>query len=188
MKKLAILITMLFAFFALNAQNKQSPSAEKTNIKKSETETKSARVPLKKLEGKSVTERTKNNFAVDFPDVTDAKWTRSENFDEATFTRDGKEMTAYYDYDGDFVGTTSVITFADLPERAQKIIKDKYQDYKVEQVVFFDDNDKSDTDMILWATQFDDEDLYFAVLAKGSNKIIIKTDPSGNVSLFKELK
>jgi hypothetical protein len=187
MKKLAIVITMLFAYAALNAQNEQSPSAEKANTKKSENEMESSRRPLKKLEGTEVTMSTKNNFAADFPNVTNARWARSENFDEATFTQNGKEMTAYYDYDGEFVGTTNPINFSDLPDRAQKIIQDKYKDYKVEQVIFFDDNDKSDVDMVLWSTQFDDEDLYFALLAKGNKRIIVKTNPSGNVSLFKEL-
>ena len=185
MKKLATLITMVFAFFAINAQPQLD---EKANTNTPEKVTKPARVPLKKLEGTSVSARTKSNFAVDFPDITDAQWTRSENFDEATFTRDGQKTTAYYDYEGDLVGSTTPKTFADLPARAQKLINEKYKDYKVDQVIFFDDNDRSDTDMILWATQFDDEDLYFAQLSKGSSKIIVKTDPTGNVSLFKEIK
>jgi hypothetical protein len=37
---------------------------------------------------------------------------------------------------------------------------------------------------VLWATQFDSEDLYFAELDKGPDKIVVQITPSGEVSYF----
>ena len=53
--------------------------------------------------------------------------------------------------------------------------------------MFFDDNELNETDMILWAIQFDDKDLYFVELAKDANKIIVMCNLEGEVSFFKQL-
>ena len=70
-----------------------------------------------------------------------SKWERIENFDKATFTKDGKEISAYYDYDAKLVGTTMHKTFADLPATSQKTINEKYPGYSKVDVVLFDDNE-----------------------------------------------
>ena len=129
------------------------------------------------------------NFGIEFPKAEDVTWVRTDNFDQATFTnaKDGQNTIAYYDSDGNLVGSTMAKTITDLPDRAQKEIKTKYSDYSVGPVIYFTDNASNDNDMVLWARQFDDENLYFAELDKGSSKIIVRITPSGGVSLFKEL-
>ncbi len=64
--------------------------------------------------------------------------------------------------------------FKDLPAKGQQEIKGKYKDYGIGSVIYFDDNEKIDSDMVLWATQFNDEDLYFAELTKANKKIIVR--------------
>jgi hypothetical protein len=155
--------------------------------KETKQEPKKERVPLKKLEGTSVNVIAKNNFAAGFTDATNVKWTRSANFDEATFTRNNEKVTAYYDSDGNLVGTATPKKFADLPEKGRQAIKEKYKDYTVGPVIFFDDNKASETDMILWSTQFDDEDAYFVELTKGTKKIVVQVNTFGVVTLFKNL-
>jgi hypothetical protein len=54
-------------------------------------------------------------------------------------------------------------------------------------IIYFLDNPVNDTDMVLWATVFDDSDMYFAELDKGTQKMIVRITPSGDVSYFKEL-
>lgn len=170
-KVLALSITFLFAVSVVIGQA-----------------TKKARVPLKKLEGKDVSIVSKNNFATEYGNVPNVKWVRSSNFDEATFIKDGKEMRAFFDDEGNLVGTTSHVKFADLPEKAQKEIKAKYNDYSINPaIVFFDDNEKVDTDMILYGTQFEDADNYFVELSKGTKRIVLQVNPEGMVTFFKEL-
>jgi hypothetical protein len=180
MKKLAIsTLVFLFAFTLVQGQTKS------TETKK---EQKTARVALKNLEGTNVNEMSKDNFAKDFGNLPNVQWKRVNTYDEATFTKDGKEMKAFYDFDAKLVGTTTHITFADVPATGQKEIKKQYKDYTVESVVFFDDNEASSTDMILYGTQFEDSDNYFVELAKGNNKIVLQVNSSGDVFFFKQLK
>ena len=162
-------------------------TADNGKGKETKQEPKKERVALKNLEGTSVNVNAKNNFAAEFKDASNVQWTRSKNFDEATFTRNNEKVTAYYDYDGNLVGTTTQKKFTDLPEKGRQAIKDKYKDYTAGPVIFFDDNEANETDMILWSTQFDDEDAYFVELTKGANKIVVQVNSFGTVTLFKNL-
>lgn len=187
-------LVFLFAFGNLQAQEpvkKEMKSEIKTEKKEVKTEKKgikSERKALHKLEGSQVSERTKNSFYADFGNVPNVKWKRAEFLDEAVFTKDGKEMEAYYDFDSKLVGTTQVKTFTDIPASAQKEIKKKYADYKIGPVIFFDDNEANDADMLLFDTQFEDADNYFVELTKDNTKQIIQVNTKGELFFFKELK
>jgi hypothetical protein len=186
MKRLAVLsMTFLFALSIVFGQNQK---ADKEKTKETKKEVKAERVALKKLEGTNVNSLAKNNFNSDFKDAKDVEWKRIETYDKASFTtKDGHKMSAYYDINGNLVGTTQYKTFADLPENGQKDIKKNYKDYTIGQVVFYDDNENNDTDMILYGVQFEDQDNYFVELTKEKNKIILQVNPNGEVFFFKQL-
>jgi hypothetical protein len=185
MKRLAILtIMILFVLSVVQVQSQNTPKEQKKEAKK---EMKSERVALKKLEGKTVSPLAKDSFVVDFGNLPNVTWRRTTNFDEATFTKNGKSMTAYYDISGKLVGTTAAATLADLPAKGQQEIKDKYKDYTVSAVIFYDDNELNETDMMMYGIQFDDADNYFVELVKGTNKIVVMVNMAGNVKFFKQL-
>ena len=194
MKKLAFLtLTFLMAIGILQIQA-QDPKKEKLainetkkEIKTEKKELKSERQILRKLEGNDVSTISKNSFYADFGDIPNAKWTRAAYFDEVRFNKDGHDMTGFYDYDGKLVGTTTIKTFADVPLRGQKEIKSKYKDYTVGPVIYYDDNEFNETDMMLYGLQFDDEDNYFVELTKGSSKIIVRVNSAGDLYFFKQL-
>jgi hypothetical protein len=149
---------------------------------------KAEKVPLKKLEGSNISPVAKRNFSSDFKDAKNVEWKRIDTYDKASFTgKDGQKMSAFYDIEGKLVGTTMIKTFADVPENAQKEIKKSYNDYTIDQVVFYDDNENNDTDMILYGTQFEDTDSYFVELTKGAGKIVLQVSPIGEVFPFKKL-
>jgi hypothetical protein len=173
MKKLAVLsMTLLFSLSLINGQTQ-----------------KTERKALRKLEGTTVSEQAKVAFNSDFKGATNVQSKRVGTYDEFSFTnKSGGKMEAFYDYNGKLVGTTQVKTFADLPADAQKEIKAKYKDYTIGQVIFFDDNEANDTDMILYGNQFDDADNYFVEVTKGTIKIILQVNTAGSVFFFKEFK
>jgi hypothetical protein len=175
MKKLTVL-SMMFLFMASVVMGQES-----------KLELKGERVPLKKLAGNMVNEKAKGSFNVDFPNVTNVKWQRVGYYDEVMFTKDGKQMKGYYDTESNLVGTTQNKTFADLPMKGQQEIKTKYPDYSIGPVLFFDDNEACQTDMILWNIQFDDVDSYFVELNKGTSKLVVQVFINGSISLFKKL-
>ncbi len=195
MKKLAILsMTAMFAlaFLQLSAQDvkkeiKSEIKTEKTDVKVEKRAIKTEREELRKLEGNEVSEKTKDTFYADFGDVPNVKWKRAIYLDEAVFIKGGKEMKAYYDSYSKLVGTTILITFEDLPIKSQKEIKAKYKDYTVGNVFFYDDNEANATDMILFDTQFSDEDTYFVELSKGKKNIVVQVNALGELMFFKKL-
>jgi hypothetical protein len=185
MKRLAIL-SMTF-LFVLSVLVGQAIKAENPQTKETKKEQKSEKKALKRLEGNKVSEIAKDNFKTDFGAIPDVQWKRAGTFDEAVFTKNGKQMKAYYDIEGMLVGTTEPVTFAEVPMKGQQEIKTKYKDYTVGPVIFFDDNEKNETDMILYGVQFDDEDNWLVELIKGTKKIVVKVDKTGLVTFFKEL-
>lgn len=184
MKKLAVLLMTFLVTVAL--LQGQTQKAEK--VKETKKEQKSERMALKKLEGTVVSNKAKIAFETDFKVATNVQSKRVGTFDEFSFTNsDGQKMKAFYDQDAVLVGTTQDKTMADLPAKGLQKIKEMYKDYTIGPVVFFDDNESNETDMILWGIQFDDADNYFAELSNGTKKTIVKVSPEGFVSFFKNL-
>jgi hypothetical protein len=192
MKKSILFIVAFVSISSLvNAQDPSTVKKEIKTIKNEEAtlqkEKKEKRKELRKLNGLEVSSLSKEHFAVDFSGVTDAKWIRSDYFDEATFIKDGKATVAFYDHEAKLVGTTQIVTYADLPAKAMDYINKKYTDYSKGTVIFFDDNEFNETDMVLYGLQFDDQDNYFVELSKNNSKLIVRVKPNGDVFYFKEL-
>jgi hypothetical protein len=184
MKKLAILVmTAFFTLPFLKAQN-QSPSENESRTTGREAGTEKA--PFMST-GSEVSFESENNFDIDYPKASDVAWEKTGSFDQANFVSNGAKMSAYYDMDGNLVGTTTTKKLGDLPEKAQKILQNKYSDYTIGPIIYFHNNDRTDASMVLWATEFDSEDLYFAELDKGNDKIVVEITPSGDVSYFTKI-
>lgn len=185
MKKL--IASAIIAFVAIAAVQVQAQTTTKEVKKELKSEKKAAHKQLRKLEGNKVSSRSKDQFNSDFDGVSDVSWQRGGQFDEATFTKDGAKMTAYYDYDSKLVGTTTNKKFADLPASAQKDIKNRYKGYTTGAVVMYDDNEGNETDMLYYGTQFDDADHFFVTVSKGGKETILMVSMAGEVSIFKEV-
>jgi hypothetical protein len=136
----------------------------------------------------SVSDMSINSFRIDFGNMPNVHWKRGEDFDEASFIKGGKEMTAYFDVNGNLVGTTTHITYADIPAKGRERIKSEYPDYKINAVTLYNDNGANQSEMILYGIQFDSDNNYFVELSNGMRKIVLKISPEGDVSFFKELK
>ncbi|MBL7737119.1 MAG: hypothetical protein JNL51_16805 [Chitinophagaceae bacterium] len=194
MKKILLsFLLMTFGMAALHAQSNdvaikkdiKSINRQEKALKK---EKKEYHKKLVKLESKEVSYQSKQQFNSDFRDASAVTWKRTNYFDEASFTKDGVRMTAYYDNESNLVGTTTAKTANDIPAAALKEISKKYKDYTIQSVMLFDDNEFNETDMLLYDTQFDDADNYFVEMKKGADELILKVDMQGNVSYFKEIK
>jgi hypothetical protein len=179
MKKSIVMSTALLVFVTLGSIQ--------INAQKTKNDPKTDRVPLKKMEGTKVSEQAKAHFIADFGNIPDVQWKRSVNFDEAVFTKNGKQMTAWYDFGENLVGTTAKVSFADVPANGREAIKAKYKDYTAETVIYFDDNEVNETDMILYNQQFDDADNYFVELVKVNSKIVVRVNTRGEIFFFKQL-
>ncbi|MFM9911179.1 MAG: hypothetical protein ACKVOW_17700 [Chitinophagaceae bacterium] len=166
-------------------KNQAELKQEEKVIKK---EKRADREVLRKLKGNEISDQSKQAFNSDFGNITVTKWERTENLDKATFTKDGHEMYAFYDYDAKLVGTVQDKSFAALPANAQSFINKKYKDFSKGDVIFFDDNELNSTNMILYHTEFTDANNYFVELQKGDKKIVVQINMSGEVKYFARMK
>ena len=159
--------------------------ASNTVKKEKRIEKRGDRRELRRLEGTKVSNTSMKNFTIDFANVSNVNWTRTSNYDIANFTLKGKELKAYYDSDSQLVGTTQYKTIEDLPEKGQKILRDKYKDYSIGEIMFFNNNDLNKSPMLLWGTEIVDQSSYFVELTNATKKIVVNVDLGGNVSRFK---
>ncbi len=127
---------------------------------------------------------SKDTFLSDFGKVSELSWYKSPNFDEATFFKNGKRMTAYFDDNSDLVGTTTPKTFSDLPKGSQKKIKQDYKNYQIGPVIYFKDDQMNNLGLMRYAYQFTSANNYFVELAKNKHKIILRVNPEGYVYYF----
>ncbi|MFB6457788.1 hypothetical protein ACE38W_21135 [Chitinophaga sp. Hz27] len=190
MKKVVMVSAVaLMAALAASAQTDVALTniihTDKLEAKTYKREKREEKKQLRELRGAHVSYLSKEGFNIDFDHVTDVSWSRSNYFDEVSFKQNGVAKQAYYDADGQLVGTTQIKSFTVIPENAQRLIMKKYPEYQIGTVIFFDDNEYNDTDMLLYGVQFDDEDNYFVEMSKDSQTMILRVNSSGDVSFFK---
>jgi hypothetical protein len=132
--------------------------------------------------------QTRANFYADFGYIPITGWEISGEFDKISFIKNGVLYTAYYDYDSELVGTTSNVSITDLPAHALENINKKYEGYTIGDVVFFDDNELNESEMVYYGNPFDDADNYFVELKNDKEKIVVKVNTAGDISFFTTLK
>ena len=142
----------------------------------------------KRVERRSeVNDLSKQSFSNDFSNMQ-GTWARKDNMDEVSFTKNNNNMIAYYDDNGMLIGTTENKTIEDLPVKAQDIIKSKYSDYKLKNVVFYKDSELNDTDLFMYDTEVAGSDNYFVELNKGDKNIVLEVPLDGEVIFFANIK
>ncbi|HEY5406047.1 MAG TPA: hypothetical protein VIJ92_03130 [Ginsengibacter sp.] len=194
MKKQIILYAAIF-FIAAAASAQTNEMLVKNDIQKdrfNESEIKTNihadKRELRKMEGTEVSNLAKAQFKIDFGNIPVDAWERTNNFDEATFVKNGQVTSAFYDSYAKLVGTTAEKTFADLPHKAQEWINKKYSGYAIADVFFFDDNEFNESDMLIYNMPFNGEDSYFVEVKKNNKAIILQVNKEGDVSYFFRLK
>lgn len=189
MKKIFLALSIMLTAATVTFAHSNADRRERKEERKERREIRKEFRKLRRAEDRNeVSDLTRNQFAIDFPDAKDVRFVKTKEFDEVFFISGKKKMKAYYDYDNELVGTTQKKTFADLPENAQKEINKKYAGYNIDGVIKFDDNEINETDMVLYGTSFDDADNYFVELKNDSKDVIVKVDPAGYASFFKDMK
>jgi hypothetical protein len=138
---------------------------------------------------KALTEPTymaEQNFERDFPDAANVTW-KKIGIEEASFTLNGKEMKAFYDYNNELIGTTTPVSYLDMPVDARNYIDKHFSDYTTQSVILYDDNEYNQSDMVLYGNAFADADNYFVELSNNNKRIVLEVNMEGLVTFFKDL-
>jgi hypothetical protein len=187
MKKSIILSGTFLLALTLFSMLPQTSVAGGKATNEEKIELKLERKALREAALNNVSMASKNSFYEEYGDVKDVVWQKTQNFDEATFTLNGQKMTAYFNADAFLVGTTSARSFDELPGKSQSKIKSLYPDYKIARVFYFDNQSADASELLIDGMPLNDEDNYFVELKKDSHKIILKVDPLGETSFFKQI-
>jgi hypothetical protein len=137
---------------------------------------------------------TVNQFAYDFPDVTNIHFDRMDGHDVITYTENGRVNTAYYDDNSELLGTIRNRSIQDLPAAAQKEIADRYPDYKVVRVVRFNANTENESyidnnsELPFYDDSSENSSNYFVELNNDNKAIVLMVGLSGEVSFFSTMK
>ena len=134
-----------------------------------------------------VNDASVKSFIKDFGDLSQVTWIKTDDFDEAVFTKDGQTLNAYYDGRGQLVGTITLKTFADLPQKGQENLRILFWNYTVEQVIWFQNNPGNKTPMKLWDTEITESNNYLVEMVYGFRRMVLYVDSAGKLSLFKRL-
>lgn len=128
----------------------------------------------------------KQQFAIDFPNATNATWSQ-ERFAEVSFTNGNTVEKAYYDDDNNLIGTTTNVAYSTLPAKGQSAIEKDFPGYTTSKVILYKDNEDNDVDMFLDLMPSSNQDTYFAELNKGDKNIAVRIDLDGQVTFFRDL-
>jgi hypothetical protein len=190
MKNLTIsFVALFFVVSVCRGQTKDIKNyANNMDKKEKRIEQRTEHKEMRKLAVYNVSDYSLKSFNTDFGANSTVSWTKSDYFDEASFIRNGQETKAYYDFEGNLVGTTTNKTFTDIPLRGQKTITKSYSGFSVESVLLYDFNKLSDAQMILFNEQFVDSKNYFVQMTNGKERIVLQVTPVGQVFLFKQIK
>jgi hypothetical protein len=137
---------------------------------------------------------TRNQFASDFPDATNIRFEKTNDFDEVNYSQKGGETTAYYDNESDLLGTLRNRSFHDLPADAQTEIVNNYPGYTVVSVVRFNANGDNESyvdnnsELSFYGDLSDENSHYFVELKNDNKAIVLMVGLSGEVSFFRTLK
>jgi hypothetical protein len=119
-------------------------------------------------------------FTADFAGAQNVVWTVTKNCQKADFTIDGVKKTAFYDFDGDFLGTTQVIGYNAIPAKSQKLIADGYKGYTAGNVIVYLANESVKSDI--------DPTSYFVDLKSNTHEVLVRVTETGGIEFFKQIK
>lgn len=115
-----------------------------------------------------------NHFQTQFEGAANVHWKTGESFVKASFTLNDHKMEAFYDVDGELIGTSYTVSKDKLPVRATKTISEKYAAYQVQETIEFDN--------------VRDGLSYYVSLVSEQAKIVLQVSAQGEVSVFKKTR
>jgi hypothetical protein len=114
------------------------------------------------------------HFATAFSDAKNVSWISNGKFDKVTFDLNNETITAFYNEDGDLIGTSKKVSFDKLPKAALETITTRYTfpDYQiVECIEFSSENGEKE---------------YYTSFSTDDSIVVLEIMENGRVSVFSE--
>jgi hypothetical protein len=118
---------------------------------------------------KDVSINVTRSFQSAYPAVNTVQWVVTKDYTKATFTINDIKTEAFYNNNGEFIGSSQAASLEDLPTYAKRGLAKKYSNYIVKEAIKFEGND---------------ETAYF-ISAENEKQTLILKVVSGNIYVFK---
>lgn len=92
---------------------------------------------------KKVNYRISSAFEATFPHVTNVEWDVTAAYAKATFVLNNKNTEAFYNPEGEFIGTSQAINVDELPTAVKRTFAKKYGTYTVKEAIQFEGNEET---------------------------------------------
>jgi hypothetical protein len=110
-------------------------------------------------------------FQTEFKEATNVAWQERPDFAKVHFNLNGSQVEAYYEFDGELIGTARTILFDQLPLAALKAVENRFP-----RSAFYE------------LTEYNrgGELFYMLIVQQSSKKLTVKLSPSGDVTVEKK--
>ena len=122
---------------------------------------------------KSISASVTKHFTNTFTKAQNVTWKSDEQFDKVSFVLNNEKVEAFYDVQGELIGTSKTIAFDKLPKSAIQTITTKYTfpDYQVKECIEFQNVNNNETN-------------YYVSFTTKNEYIALEITRSGSVSVF----
>lgn len=113
-------------------------------------------------------------FKAAYPGATNVHFKTVGELVSVSFELNNHNMQAFYDTEGTKVAVSKNIDFTSLSMRGQNAVKQKYTNYTPVETIEMDSQEEGLC--------------YYVSLLDGTQKIVVRVSPGGDVTFFKKLK
>ena len=123
--------------------------------------------------GTNVNASVLRNFKMDFKNATNISWTAAEDYAKATFTVNNVKTEAFYNAEGELIGTSKNIELDELPVNAKRTFAKKFDGYTVKEVIHFEGSNES---------------AYYLSAENNTEAVIFKVGENEQLTTYKKTK
>jgi hypothetical protein len=124
----------------------------------------------------TISTKVTEHFVASFKNAKNVEWKVRDNFDRVSFILNGEKVQAFYDGDGDLIGTSKTYALDKLPKSALETITTKYTfpEYQVKDCIEF--------------VNSSNEKNYYVSMDKKNETVVLEITKGGMVSVFARTK
>ena len=135
----------------------------------------------KKDDSKNISYNAKKQLESEFAGAKDVSWTVNDDYQKASFTLDGKKLTAIFDVQGSYLAATQVVAYEELPAETKKSIAKFYKGYEFSEAIKIVARPSNDY-------QSNDVGTYWIDLSKENKQVYLNYTETQGLSFYKKVE
>lgn len=121
-----------------------------------------------------VNQKILTSFKKDFSTAINVQWKAlEENVYQAAFSNNGEQFNAYYNEEGELIGSARYISKANMPLLISKSLQEKYGTFLIRTAIEYNNGNETS---------------YFITMVSQYKSVVLQASPSGGLSVVKKFK